>query len=56
MSHSLYTYKITDFAILMEKLIERKLNGSKLWELYKDKHNENVIETLSDILDLNSIK
>ena len=42
--------------LLMEKLIERKLNGSKLWELYKDKHNENVIETLNDILELNSIK
>ena len=42
--------------MLMEKLVEKKLHGSKLWELYKDKHNENIINTLNDILDLNSIK
>ena len=38
--------------LLMEKLVERKLQGSKLWELYKDKHKENIIETMNDILEL----
>ena len=38
--------------LLMEKLVERKLHGSKLWELYKNKHNENIINTLNDVLEL----
>ena len=42
--------------LLMKNLLKRKLQGPKLWTLYKDKHNENIIETMNDILELDNYK
>lgn len=44
------SYNFSESEEIFNTLISKKIVGSKLWSLYKDKHRENLASIVSEIL------